>query len=92
MPVTVARRLAGALVTMPHKIATVALLDEVSVAVQVAGSCNAILKRPDGTLLGTLDTGRPTGNVCWGDDGTTLYIAADTFLVRIKTTTNGKDF
>ncbi len=47
----------GALVTMPHKIATVALLDEVSVAVQVAGSCNAILKRPDGTLLGDMFDG-----------------------------------
>src|SRR5258706_12456276 len=41
----------GALVTMPHKVTTVALLDEVSTAVQVAGSCNAILRRPDGTLI-----------------------------------------
>jgi shikimate dehydrogenase len=47
----------GALVTMPHKVATVALLDEVSVAVQVAGSCNAIRKRPDGTLLGDMFDG-----------------------------------
>ena len=47
----------GALVTMPHKVATVALLDEASVAVQVAGSCNAILKRPDGTLLGDMFDG-----------------------------------
>jgi shikimate dehydrogenase len=47
----------GALVTMPHKVTTVALLDEVSVAVQVAGSCNAILKRPDGTLLGDIFDG-----------------------------------
>jgi shikimate dehydrogenase len=47
----------GALVTMPHKVTTVALLDEVSVAVQVAGSCNAILKRPDGTLLGDMFDG-----------------------------------
>ncbi len=47
---------------------------------------------PEGTLLGTLDTGQPTGNVCWGDDGSTLYIAANTFLVRIKTSTKGKDF
>ena len=47
---------------------------------------------PEGTLLGTLDTGQPTGNVCWGDDGSTLYIAANTFLVRIKTSTKGNDF
>jgi shikimate dehydrogenase len=47
----------GALVTMPHKVTTVALLDEASTAVQVAGSCNAILKRPDGTLLGDMFDG-----------------------------------
>ena len=47
----------GALVTMPHKVTTVALLDEVTPTVRVAGSCNAILKRPDGTLLGDLFDG-----------------------------------
>jgi shikimate dehydrogenase len=47
----------GALVTMPHKVATADLLDEVSVAVQVAGSCNAILRRPDGSLYGDLFDG-----------------------------------
>jgi len=47
----------GALVTMPHKVSTVALLDECSTAVQVAGSCNAILLRPDGTLLGDMFDG-----------------------------------
>ncbi len=47
----------GALVTMPHKVTTVALLDEVSTAVRIAGSCNAILRRPDGTLLGDMFDG-----------------------------------
>ena len=47
----------GALVTMPHKVTTVALLDEASVAVQVAGSCNAILRRPDGSLQGDMFDG-----------------------------------
>ena len=47
----------GALVTMPHKVTTVALLDEVSVAVKVAGSCNAILRRPDGSLYGDMFDG-----------------------------------
>jgi shikimate dehydrogenase len=42
---------------MPHKIATVALMDEVSTAVKVAGSCNAILRRADGTLFGDLFDG-----------------------------------
>ena len=44
--------LRGALVTMPHKIATVALMDEVTPTARIAGACNAILLRPDGTLLG----------------------------------------
>ena len=47
----------GALVTMPHKVATVGLLDEAAVAVQVAGACNAILCRPDGSLYGDLFDG-----------------------------------
>src|SRR5512141_2655343 len=42
--------LRGALVTMPHKVTTVALLDEASTPVRVAGSCNAVLVRPDGSL------------------------------------------
>src|SRR5205085_4288142 len=32
----------GALVTMPHKVSTVALLDEATPAVRIAGSCNAV--------------------------------------------------
>jgi len=47
----------GALVTMPHKVATVALLDEATPTVRIAGSCNAIVKRPDGTLLGDMFDG-----------------------------------
>jgi len=47
----------GALVTMPHKVATVALLDEVTPTVQIAGACNAILRRPDGSLLGDMFDG-----------------------------------
>jgi len=47
----------GALVTMPHKIATVALVDEISTAARIAGACNAILRRGDGTLLGDMFDG-----------------------------------
>ena len=46
----------GALVTMPHKITTVGLLDEASTAVEVAGSCNAVLVR-DGRVLGDMFDG-----------------------------------
>jgi shikimate dehydrogenase len=47
----------GALVTMPHKVTTVALLDEVTPTVEIAGACNAILRRPDGSLLGDMFDG-----------------------------------
>ncbi len=49
--------LRGALVTMPHKVTTLALLDEVTPTARIAGACNAILKRPDGTLLGDMFDG-----------------------------------
>lgn len=47
----------GALITMPHKVTTVALLDECSAAVEIAGSCNAILKRDDERLAGDMFDG-----------------------------------
>jgi shikimate dehydrogenase len=47
----------GALVTVPHKRATVDVLDDYSDAVRVAGACNAIVRRPDGTLYGDLFDG-----------------------------------
>jgi shikimate dehydrogenase len=47
----------GALVTMPHKVTTVALVDELSTTAKIAGSCNAILLRPDGSLLGDMFDG-----------------------------------
>ena len=47
----------GALVTMPHKVTTVNLLDASSTAVRIAGSCNAIVRRRDGTLLGDMFDG-----------------------------------
>ena len=56
-PLFAIANLRGALVTMPHKVTTVALLDDVTPAVRVAGACNAILKRPDGTLLGDMFDG-----------------------------------
>jgi len=47
----------GALITMPHKVTTVALLDEPSTAVRIAGACNALLMKPDGTLAGDMFDG-----------------------------------
>jgi len=44
---------------------------------------------PDGQLLGRIDTGVATANCGWGDDGSVLYITADSYLCRVKTNTNG---
>jgi len=44
--------LRGALITMPHKVSVVELLDEATASVRVAGACNAVKRLPDGRLLG----------------------------------------
>jgi len=49
--------IAGALITMPHKAATVALLDEASAEVSIAGACNAVRRDGDGRLVGDLFDG-----------------------------------
>lgn len=51
------RNIAGALITMPHKVTTVSLLDEASPIVEVAGACNAVRPGPDGTLIGDMFDG-----------------------------------
>jgi shikimate dehydrogenase len=47
----------GALITMPHKVSVLALLDEVSPRVRVAGACNAVKRLPDGRLHGDMFDG-----------------------------------
>ena len=49
--------LRGALVTMPHKVVTLDLVDEATPTARIAGACNAVLKRPDGSLLGDMFDG-----------------------------------
>ncbi len=51
------RNIAGALVTMPHKIATVPLLDVVSPAVKICGACNAVRRDAAGRLVGDMFDG-----------------------------------
>lgn len=41
----------GALVTMPHKVTTLDLVDEISPTAAIAGATNAVLLREDGSLL-----------------------------------------
>ena len=47
----------GALVTMPHKVTTTQLVDEMTTTAKIAGACNAIVRRPDDTLLGDMFDG-----------------------------------
>ena len=47
----------GALITMPHKVSTVALLDQASAAVRVAGACNAVRCDAQGRLVGDMFDG-----------------------------------
>ena len=47
----------GALITMPHKVTVVELLDEAATAVQIAGSCNAVLRDQGGRLIGDMFDG-----------------------------------
>ena len=51
------RNIRGALVTMPHKIATVALLDEAGPAVRISGACNAVRRDAQGRLVGDMFDG-----------------------------------
>jgi shikimate dehydrogenase len=47
----------GALITMPHKVTTVAMLDEVSPTAAIAGACNAVKRNADGKLIGDMFDG-----------------------------------
>ena len=47
----------GALITMPHKVSVVELLDEVTPAVRVAGACNAVRRDAGGRLQGDMFDG-----------------------------------
>jgi len=47
----------GALITMPHKVTTVSLLDEVTPTVKVAGACNAVKRDDKGRLVGDMFDG-----------------------------------
>lgn len=47
---------------------------------------------PDGTHLGSIETGGPTSNLAWGDDGSTLYITAGSALYRVRLSTTGAGF
>ncbi len=43
----------------------------------------------DGGALGRIVTGRRIANLCWGDDGSMLYLCSHDYLCRIQTRTRG---
>ena len=47
---------------------------------------------PDGTLLGAIETGQPTSNVAWGEDGRTLFVTGGSAVYRIRLTTTGAGY
>ena len=47
----------GALVTMPHKVVTMGLVDEVTPTAAIAGACNAVRRTADGRLIGDMFDG-----------------------------------
>jgi shikimate dehydrogenase len=51
------KNIKGALITMPHKIATLALVQHLSPAAQIAGACNAVRVNASGELEGDMFDG-----------------------------------
>src|SRR5262245_23506350 len=51
------RNFRGAVVSMPHKAAVVALLDDVEPSVRQVGACNVVRRDRDGRLCGTIFDG-----------------------------------
>lgn len=57
-----------------------------------SGPGGILVISPEGKLLGVLNTGEATANCAWGNDGRTLYITADSKLVRIRTLSRGANW
>lgn len=60
--------------------------------VWATGPGGVLVFAPDGTYLGGIDPGVATANCAWGDDGSTLYLAAHRSICRIRTNAKGKGF
>ncbi len=54
-----------------------------------AGPGGVYVFAPDGTMLGWFDFGGNVGNVAWGEDGSTLFIAANAAVYRVSLATRG---
>ena len=56
------------------------------------GPGGVLVLTPDGKHLGTIMTGQATSNCAFGDDGRTLYMTADDYLMRVRLRTKGFGF
>jgi gluconolactonase len=56
------------------------------------GPGGVLVLSPEGKHLGTILTNQATANVAFGDDGGTLYITADMYLMRVRLKTKGIGF
>lgn len=53
------------------------------------GPGGVLVLTPDGEHLGTLRTGEATSNCAFGEDGSTLFVTADSLLLRIRLAARG---
>ena len=56
------------------------------------GPGGVLVLTADGRHLGTLRTGEATSNCAFGEDGSTLFVTADRYLLRIRLRTTGFGF
>jgi gluconolactonase len=54
------------------------------------GPGGVLVLSPQGKHLGTIFTGQATANCAFGDDGRTLYITADMYLMRVRLKAKGR--
>ena len=53
------------------------------------GPAGVYVFNPTGVLLGWIDFAGHVGNVAWGEDGSTLFVAANSAIYRIRLSTRG---
>jgi gluconolactonase len=56
------------------------------------GPGGVMVLSPEGKHLGTIMTGQATSNCAFGDDGRTLYMTADDYIMRVKVKAKGMGF
>jgi len=57
-----------------------------------AGPGGVYVIAPDGTHLGSILTRVPTGNVAWGEDGSSLFVTSSHNVYRLRLATKGAGF